>query len=409
MATRGLRRPPPELIAKARDDTAAQVNRVFLTLIGTAAFCLLSLLTPDSSLLAGNDKISVPFAGPVSFLGFMLLGPAVLISLRIYLQFYVEHERRLDRIARGMSAARAPTLAPDKNPLMRAFIGFAFYLLLPLVILAFFWKAAVFRYWGTALLVVAAAVIAMHLLLLLRSLSWRRRTILSLGAAILAAGVMMSFGPWHRPFYLFRANLSDQWLTGVELKDAKLAYANLNNAYLDGANLSGADLSSANVSGAHFFQANLSGADLSSANVSGARLVQANLNSAQLVIANLNNATLAGANLSRADLSGANLSSADLVQANLNSAKLFIADLIGANLSGADLSGADLSGADLIGANLSGADFNRAKLSNADLSGAKVAEVRGLTQEQLDTACGKQTTVLPPGLTLLRICSDKKP
>src|SRR3954467_1088229 len=158
MVTRGLRRPSPDLIAKAREDTAAQVNRVFLTLVGTAAFCLLSLLTPDSSLLAGNEKISVPFAGPVSFLGFMLLGPAVLISLRIYLQFYVEHERRLNRIARWISAARAPTLAPDRIPLMRAFIGFAFYLLLPLVMLGFFWKAAVFRYWGMALLSVATAV-----------------------------------------------------------------------------------------------------------------------------------------------------------------------------------------------------------------------------------------------------------
>jgi hypothetical protein len=182
----GLRRPPPDLIAKARDDTATQVNRVFLTLIGTAAFCLLSLLTPDSSLFAGNEKINVPFAGPVSFLGFMLLGPAVLIILRVYLQIYVEHERRLDRIARWISAARAPTVAPDKNPLMRTFIGFAFYLLLPLVMLAFFWKAAVFPDWGTALLSVAAAVVAMHLMLPLRRLSWGRRTILSLIAAILA-------------------------------------------------------------------------------------------------------------------------------------------------------------------------------------------------------------------------------
>ena len=142
--TQGLHRPPPVLIAKARDDTAAQVNRIFLTHVGTAVFCALSLLTPDSSLLGGNEKISVPFAGPVSFLGFMLLGPAVLIILRIYLQIYVEHERRLDRIARRISAARAPTLVPDKNPLMRALIGFTFYLLLPLVMLAFVWKAAVF-------------------------------------------------------------------------------------------------------------------------------------------------------------------------------------------------------------------------------------------------------------------------
>jgi hypothetical protein len=62
------------LIVKARDDTTAQVNRIILTLVGTAVFCLLSLLTPDSSLLARNKKISVPFAGPVSFLGFMLRG-----------------------------------------------------------------------------------------------------------------------------------------------------------------------------------------------------------------------------------------------------------------------------------------------------------------------------------------------
>ena len=92
---------------------------------------------------------------------------------------------------------------------MRAIIGFGFYLLLPLVMLAIFWKAAVFRYWGTALLVIAAAVVAMHLMLL-RSLSWHQRIIVSLVATILAGGVMMNSGPWQRPFYLFRANLSEQ-------------------------------------------------------------------------------------------------------------------------------------------------------------------------------------------------------
>jgi hypothetical protein len=47
----------------------------------------------------------------------------VLIILRVYLQIYVEHGRRLDRVARWMSARRAPTLAPDRNPLMRIFLG----------------------------------------------------------------------------------------------------------------------------------------------------------------------------------------------------------------------------------------------------------------------------------------------
>ena len=108
----GLRKLSPELISKARDETATQVTRVGLTFLGTAAFCLLSLLSPDIALLGGSEKINVPFAGQVSFLGFMLLGPAVLIVLRVYLQIYVEHSGRLDRLARSASVVRAPTLVP---------------------------------------------------------------------------------------------------------------------------------------------------------------------------------------------------------------------------------------------------------------------------------------------------------
>src|SRR6266436_4593681 len=98
----GLRKLSPDLISKARDETAAQVTRVGLTFLGTDAFCLLSLLSPDSGLLGGSEKINVPFAGPVSFFGFMLLGPAVLIVLRVYLQIYVEHSDRLDRLVRSV-------------------------------------------------------------------------------------------------------------------------------------------------------------------------------------------------------------------------------------------------------------------------------------------------------------------
>jgi hypothetical protein len=156
----GLRKLPPDLISKARDDTATQVTRIGLTLLGTAAFCLLSLLTPDSALLGGSEKINVPFAGPVSFFGFMLLGPAVLIVLRVYLQIYVEHGDRLDRLAQSVSAMRAPTLVLLQNPLVRLLSGLVFYLLLPVTILLFAWKAAVFPAWASALLTLAVAVIA---------------------------------------------------------------------------------------------------------------------------------------------------------------------------------------------------------------------------------------------------------
>src|SRR5262245_55607644 len=119
-----LRKLSPDLLSKASDETAKQVTRIGLTFFTTAAFCLLSLFSPDSALLGGDEKINVPLAGPVSFFGFMLLGPAVLIVLRIYLQIYVDHGDRLDRLAQSVSIVRAPTLLPLQNALIRLFSGF---------------------------------------------------------------------------------------------------------------------------------------------------------------------------------------------------------------------------------------------------------------------------------------------
>ena len=241
-----LRTLSPDLIDKASDDTAAQVTRIWLTFLGTTAFCLLSLLSPDSALLGGSEKINVPGAGPVSFFGFVILGPVVLIVLRVYLQVYVEHSDRLDRIARRMPLVRTPTLLPLKNPLILIFSGFTFYLLLPGTMLLFAWKAAVFPLWGSGLLCAATGVIASHAMVPLRRFSWRSRALLStivalLAGGILAGGATLGFGPPRRPFDLFHANLSGLWL----------AHSDLSGAHLSGANLSGANLPLANLSGAH--------------------------------------------------------------------------------------------------------------------------------------------------------------
>jgi uncharacterized protein YjbI with pentapeptide repeats len=330
------------------------------------------LLTPDIALLGGSEKINVPFAGPVSVFGFMLLGPAVLIVLRVYLQIYVEHSDRLDRLARSMSVVRAPTLVPLQNSLMRLFSGLIFYMLLPVAMTLFAWKAAVFPAWGSGLFVVAVAVIASHVMLRwFNRLSWRSKGLLSVSAAIIAGGVMIGFGPLHRPFDLERANLSGQWLLGEDLSKAMLRNTNLSNAMLRYADLSRT----------YLFGAKLSDADLMDTNLSGANLIDANLSGAYLLHANLS-----GANLNEADLSGANLDIAHLSGANL----------IDANLSGAYLDGANLSGANLSGANLSGAN-----LSRADLRGATK-----LTQKQLDGACGDAWTKLPEGLTLKTCSTD---
>ncbi|MBB4683536.1 pentapeptide repeat-containing protein [Amycolatopsis jiangsuensis] len=79
------------------------------------------------------------------------------------------------------------------------------------------------------------------------------------------------------------------------------------------------------------------------------------------------------------------------------------ADLMGAKLSGADLRGANLRGSYLIAAELRGADLRHADLLGADL---RDADVRGadlgsslfLTQTQVNTARGDESTRLPARL-----------
>jgi uncharacterized protein YjbI with pentapeptide repeats len=425
----GLRKLSPDLISKARDETATQVTRVGLTFLGTVAFCLLSLLSPDSALLGGNERINVPLAGPVSFFGFMLLGPTVLIVLRVYLQIYVEHSDRLDRLARSVSAVRAPTLVPLRNPLIRVLSGLTFYLLLPVAMMLFAWKAAVFPDWGAGLLCVATGVVVSHVMLPFSRFSWRSKALLSVAAAVIA-GLLLSFGPMRRPFDLYHANLSGQWLAGLDLRNANLRSANLSGANLIGAKLSGAtlsvadlsgarlsvgDLSNANLSSADLSNADLTGAtlsnaDLSNADLSNAKLFDANLSDAKLFLANLSDATLlrvnlTGADMRRATLRKANLPESNLGDANLSNAKLGGATLMLANLSNADLSNADLSNAGLMLANLSNADLSNADLSNAELilanlSNANLSNAKKLTQTQLNGACGDANTKLPTGLTL---------
>jgi uncharacterized protein YjbI with pentapeptide repeats len=150
---------------------------------------------------------------------------------------------------------------------------------------------------------------------------------------------------------------------GVFLRDRALRFARLDESRLYGADLIGADLSNAS---------------LSATNLTGA---------------NLAFALLINANLEFADLSGAKLN-----DANLEDADLTDADLSGANLRGANLTYANLEYADLTGADLSGVHLNNTGLNKTDLTGAK-----GLSQGQLDLACGFDGKLPPhePALTIL--------
>ncbi len=107
-----------------------------------------------------------------------------------------------------------------------------------------------------------------------------------------------------------------------------------------------------------------------------------------------------GINLSDSRLRQANLSLATLNKANLSKTNLSIANLFGARLTSVDLSNANLERATLVGAYLGSANLKGATLTDANLSGAELETTLGLTQTQLNTACGDATTKLPSGLTI---------
>ena len=85
---------------------------------------------------------------------------------------------------------------------------------------------------------------------------------------------------------------------------------------------------------------------------------------------------------------------------NFTGANLSLANLFGVRATGANFTGANLDEASLVGAYFGSANFTGARLRGTNVSGADMANVRGLTQEQLNTACGDATTTLPSGLTV---------
>lgn len=116
---------------------------------------------------------------------------------------------------------------------------------------------------------------------------------------------------------------------------------------------------------------------------------------------------LAYQNISGRDFAGSRIRQADLTiaiadRANFAGANLSLTNMFGLRATRANFTGANLSGASLVGAHLGGARVAGALLTGANLSGAELAEAIGLTQDQLNTACGDATTTLPAGMTIAR-------
>jgi uncharacterized protein YjbI with pentapeptide repeats len=112
----------------------------------------------------------------------------------------------------------------------------------------------------------------------------------------------------------------------------------------------------------------------------------------------------AGCNLQGADLSNTCVKARDLHGADFDGAKAVLMCMSYANFSGATFRGTDLSGANLAHADLDGADLTGATMTITSIKGTDLTRARGLTQRQLDSACGDAETKVPTGLAV-RLCS----
>lgn len=115
-------------------------------------------------------------------------------------------------------------------------------------------------------------------------------------------------------------DLSDRYLSRIDLRNANLSGANLSNTYLNRANLSGANLSNANLRNVNLSHSYLNGANISKADLSRSKLEDAKLVHSKLIYANLTEAKLDDADFSHTNLTNANLNSTQALGTNFTSA-----------------------------------------------------------------------------------------
>ncbi len=127
----------------------------------------------------------------------------------------------------------------------------------------------------------------------------------------------------------------------------------------------------------------------------GASCPHCNLFQADFSNLEMKDRNFAGARLRQADFSAAVMNHTTFAGGDLRDVNAY-----GAVLSGASFAGTNLTNASFVGAYLEGANFRGANLSGVNFSGAEMERAVGLTQRQLDAACGDGATTLPRGLRL---------
>lgn len=111
-----------------------------------------------------------------------------------------------------------------------------------------------------------------------------------------------------------------------------------------------------------------------------------------------NGSDFSGAVMTRVDATNSEFEAANFTDTDLRRATFADAHCPRARFERASLVSADGRRANFTRASFAGADVTNMNFDGADLSGADLRGARGLTQAQLDNACGDARTRLPRGM-----------
>ena len=190
-------------------------------------------------------------------------------------------------------------------------------------------------------------------------------------------------------------DLSNKTMTRMQLQNADMSGSIFNRS-----NLSGGKFDNSNLSGTHFRRAYLVGVSGNKVNLENSTMPDATMIEANLSASNLRATNLRRVDMTRAQFKGSIFNDADLISVSAEDADFSDAEFINARADHIDLEGANLTNARLNGVKFGNAVFDRTILQGSDLSGADLRTVTGLTQTQLDTACGDYNTRLPRAMSI---------
>jgi uncharacterized protein YjbI with pentapeptide repeats len=387
-------------------DCPKKINHLSIILISFSLICILALLRDDQIGIKAGGTIKLPFAGvDVDSGSFLLVGPAILIFITIYLHIYVQQWYNCIN-----HQQKNICILKSDSEISRFFCNFLFFGLSPLILLLFYLisrgKPDYSNFTGFCFAVTFG-------LMLILFFAYRKMWVAWIGAVIFFF-IFLSVISYLFSVNFDLANYIPLRLQGAEIKNHNLTKFNLKGMNAESGNFKNCVFYQQNLQlskckqtifdDGNLFETNLNYSDLGSASFKNTDLSRAWMIEAGMSNANFNNAKLIKTHLYKATLESANMDNADMSNAFFNNANLKFASIRCANLNKANFSFADMTSVDF-----ENSDMKDAILFKSNLSNAKLKIAKNLTENQIKLACINEKTTLPGNIkrSVIENCKDQ--